>query len=166
MLIHVPVYTRPTNAFRRCWNNFLPGTVCVLYDFAFMTCPSIYNHEPVHIAPIVEIARSVGRMSTAPWIIAGLTPFSCCYDTARENCFFKRVQSGTGTQPATCSVGVEVFFFCLEATATGVWSCLRTTVTFMAWCVIRNSASAHFTFYEITLRCRLQGDAVAGDTHA
>jgi len=66
MLIYVPVYTRPTNAFRCCWNNFLPGTVRVLYDFAFMTCRAIYNYEPVHIAPIVETSRSFGRMSGAP----------------------------------------------------------------------------------------------------
>jgi hypothetical protein len=65
MLNRVPVYTRPTNACR-CRNYFLPGTVRVLYDFAFMTCQAIYNHGPVHIVLVVESSRSYGRVSEAP----------------------------------------------------------------------------------------------------
>jgi len=122
---------------------------------------AIYNHEPVHIFPIVETSRSHGRMPAALWIIAVLTPLCCCYsewhltemalvwshsDTGAEKCFFERVQSDIGAQPATCSVGIEGFFFWLEAAATGLWSCLLISITLMAWCLISNSASAYFSF--------------------
>jgi hypothetical protein len=143
MLIYVLVYTRLTCAFRCYWNNFLPGTVLVLYYFACMTCQAIHNYGPVPIVPVVETSRSRGRMSPAPWLIAGLTPFCCSYsvtlnvDGAHKEShwhwhwygehFLQSVQTITRVEPATYSVGAEGVFP-LEASATGVWSCPSTTL--------------------------------------
>ena len=144
-----------------------------------MTCQAIHNYGPVPIVPVVETSRSRGRMPAAPWLIAGLTPFCCSYlvtlnvDGAHKEShwhwygehFLQSVQTITRVQPATYSVGAEGFFPPRGFSDRGVKLSKHNLTSFMAWCVIKNSASLHFTFcwYGITLWDPVQSATVTGD---